>query len=181
MIELPQVHNVYVCAQPNVVGQIPADVVRIVIDDDVVAVPIPIAAITHIVGCNREEKAANAEAPRAAAAQSPYVAATDSSREATVLPRMVEVIMHVRSAGIVPDPTVVLGMHVWCLRMALFVGKCAPLSGRRPMRGRVHRGRPMCRNVPAAHSSFSSARVWRGCPLVWLRSAFVVLLREHRN
>ena len=73
-------------------------------------------------------------------------------------------------------------MHVGRLRMPLLVCKCAPLSGwRRPMRGRVHWRWPMCRNMPAAHSSFASARVRRGRTLVWLSAAFVVLLREYRN
>ena len=38
--------------EPNVVSQIPTKVVGIVVDDNVIVTPIPIATIAYIVGCN---------------------------------------------------------------------------------------------------------------------------------
>jgi hypothetical protein len=52
----PQVHDVNVRTQPDVVGQIPAVVVGIGVNHDVITVPDPVVAIIVIVGRNLEKK-----------------------------------------------------------------------------------------------------------------------------
>jgi len=149
-------------------------VIGIVIDHDVIAIPIPIAAVTHIVGRNRKEEAAEPEAPRAASAQSPHMAATNTSREMAVLPRMIHAIMLVAASGIVSYPPVILGVNMRGLWMAALVGKGAPLrSGSSSMRSRAQRSRAVGWDMPTAYPAFPAA-------LVWLSSALVVL-REQRN
>ena len=58
----PQVLHVDVGAQSDVVGEIPARVVGIVIDDDVVAVPIPVVDVSQVKRSNAEVEAAKPEA-----------------------------------------------------------------------------------------------------------------------
>ena len=48
--------------QAHVIGEIPAHVIRVVVDDDIVRAPVPIAAQIDIVGSNAEVKAAEPEA-----------------------------------------------------------------------------------------------------------------------
>lgn len=114
-------------AQPNVIGQIPPDVIGIVVDHDVISAPIPVATITHIVGSDREEEAAESEALWAPAPKPPNVASTCRSGKMSVLPSPVDVIVRVTAASIVPDPAVILGVNVGSLWMPSLIGKRAPL------------------------------------------------------
>ena len=159
-------------AKPNVIGQIPPDVIGIVVDHDVIRSPIPIATIADIVWRNREEEAAESEPLWATSPKPPNVASTCGSGKMSVLPSPVDVIVRVTPAGIVPDPLVVLGMNVGSLWMPSLVGKRAPLRGRGRLMRNSHRSRPVRRNVSASYSALSTAGPRR-------LTALVASLGEH--
>lgn len=159
-------------AQPNVIGQIPPDVIGIVIDHDVIRSPIPIATIADIVWRNREEEAAESEALWATSPKSPNVASTYGPGKMSVLPSPVDMIVRVAAASIVPDPVVVLGMNVGSLWMPSLVGKRAPLRSRRRLMRSADRSRPVRRNVATADSALSTAGTPRS-------NSLVASLREH--
>jgi len=99
-----QVLDVNVGAKSYVVGEVPAFVVGIVVDDDVVAIPEPVVAETKVIGRNAEIKTAEPEATGATTAEVPDVAAADAAGEASVLPGMVEVVVNVVAASVMADP-----------------------------------------------------------------------------
>src|ERR1700744_1781484 len=92
--------------EPYVIGQIPADMVRIVVDDDVVAVPVPSVAEGHIIRRHAEVEAAEPEASRPAAGQMPVMLRPESAIEAAMLPGMVQMIVRIFPAGVVAYPVV---------------------------------------------------------------------------
>ena len=104
-------------SQPHVVGQIPAIVIRIVVEDDVVIIPIPVIAIADVEGCDAEIVSAEPEAARTTAPKTPDMAASDGEREVAVLPGMVKMEAGVVASGVMSYPAVV-GMNVRGLGMA---------------------------------------------------------------
>ena len=80
-------------AEPGVISQVPTIVVRIFIDDDRIAVPIPITNVVEIVRCNRKVEAAEPEALAVASAQTENMAPAKSTVEVPVFPRMIQMIV----------------------------------------------------------------------------------------
>ncbi len=99
-----QVHDVDVGSQPHVVGQVPAGMVGIFIDDDVIAVPEPVAAEANVIRSDTEIEAAEPEAVGAASGEMPDVAAAEAAGKASVLPGMIEVVVGIVGTGVVADP-----------------------------------------------------------------------------
>lgn len=122
--------DIFACA--DVVSQIPADMVGIVVDHDIVIVPKPVAAIVIVVWRDLEEEATNIEPISTAAAQSPNVPWAKAGSEMPVLPGMVKMIVLVIAARIVANPAVIFSMHVGSFRMAFLVaiGTVLALIGR---------------------------------------------------
>lgn len=116
-----------VSAEANVVGQVPAVVIGILVDDDLVGVPEPIVAVIEVRGRDGEIEAAEPEAFAIAAGDAPDVAAAEAAVEVAVLPRMIEMEAGVIAAGIVADPLTV-GVDVRSFRVALPVGVVATLG-----------------------------------------------------
>lgn len=63
-----EVLDVNVGAEARVVGEVPADVIGIVVDHDVIRSPVPVAAVVEVVGRYAEVESAKPETTRAAAA-----------------------------------------------------------------------------------------------------------------
>ncbi len=118
---LSEVEDVDVGAKADVVGQIVAFVVGIVVDDDLVAAPVPPGAVAYVKGSNTPEEAVEAEAVGAAAVEMPDVAATDAAGEMAVLPGVIEMVVGVVFTGVVTDPLAVV-MNVGRFGMARFIG-----------------------------------------------------------
>jgi hypothetical protein len=91
-------------AQPYVVGEIPAVVVRICVDDHVISVPIPVVAIGQVERGDAEVEASKPEAARAAASEVPYVTPAETAFETAVLPWMLEAEAVVIAAIFMADP-----------------------------------------------------------------------------
>ena len=115
-----QIYHVNVGPQSHVVSEIPAHVVRIVIDDDIVAVPEPPVAVGHVIRCDAEKEAAEPEPVRTSADQAPYVVRAERSGKAAVFPRAVEVVMGI-VPGPVPNPAIIGRVNVRGFRMVRFV------------------------------------------------------------
>jgi len=96
--------DVDVGAESRVVGQVPAVVVGIFVDDDGIAVPEPIRSVVVIVGRNTEVEAAEPETFAVSPAKTEHMAAAKSAGEVAVLPRMIDVIVGIVVAGIVAMP-----------------------------------------------------------------------------
>lgn len=108
-------------AEADVVGEVPAGVVGIVEDGDLVSGPVPIVAIGVISRSDAEIEASEPETRPIAAGYAPNVAAAEAAGETAMLPRMIDVVVGIIAAGVMTDPLAV-GMDVRSFGMALFVG-----------------------------------------------------------
>lgn len=107
-------------AEADVVGEVPADVVGIFVDDDVVAGPIPVVAIAEIRGGDAEIETVKPETGRAAAGEVPDMAFAEAPAEVAMLPRMILVEAGVFGARFMADPfALVIDVRARCRRAML--------------------------------------------------------------
>ncbi len=95
-------------AELHVVGEIPAVVVGVFVDHDLVAVPEPVIAEGQVKGADAEVEAAEPETVGAASGDAPDMAAAEAAGEVAMLPGMIEVEAGVIASGVVPDPFAVV-------------------------------------------------------------------------
>jgi hypothetical protein len=171
---LAQVHDVDVGTEADVVGEVPPVVVGIVVDHDVVIVPVPVIAITGVEGGDAEIVSAKPEAVRTTAPETPDVTAPDGQRKVAVFPRMVEVKAGVLVSVIVAHPAVV-SMNVrsfgvagfvaeglvlfWMLLLRMFGGGRVRFRLRSALHGAVIRLRAVAGNIASAHGRSSASAV----------------------
>lgn len=136
-----------VSPQPNVVSEIPSHVIGILKNADIVAVPIPIAAVAGINRCDVEVITTEPEPPGAAALQTPDMPMPKAAVKAAVLPGMVDMEANILASVIMADPFPVamdvrsLGMIVTVAMETLVCPVGIPVVG----------CRTAVRNVPATH------------------------------
>src|ERR1700751_3066249 len=82
-----QIHHVHIRAEAHVIRQVPAHVIGIVIDHNLVRVPQPVTAITDIHGRDAEIKPAEPETSRSAPPEMPHVTGPEAAAEMSMLPR----------------------------------------------------------------------------------------------
>jgi hypothetical protein len=116
-----EILDVHVSAEANVVGKVPAVMVRIVVEYDLVSAPDPIVAEAVVSGGHTEIETAEPEALAVATFDAPHVALADASGEAAMLPGMIQMIVGIVAAGIVAYPLIV-GVNVRSFGVAGFVG-----------------------------------------------------------
>lgn len=121
-------------AEANVVGKVPAVVIGVFVDDDIVAIPEPVIAEADVVGSDAKVEAAEPETIGAAPAKVPDVPAPETAGEVPMFPGMVEMIVNVVTAGIVANPFAV-GVNV------RRVGMASPVVKVRSRRGGMRRAR----------------------------------------
>ena len=97
-LAVAEIFDVDVGAEANVIGQVPAVVIGILVDDDLVGIPEPIVAIAYIRVSDVEIKAAKPEAPGTATGDAPNVAAAEAAGEVAMLPRMIEMEVRIIAA-----------------------------------------------------------------------------------
>ena len=177
---------VRVGAESRIVGKIPAFVIRIVVDHDVIVVPIPIINVAEIEGSYAEVISAEPEAAGRATTQAPDVTRSDSSLESAMLPGAVKVESGIATAIGVADPLVVLvDVRSFGVRGFIAIGSARLISLARlsllvwglfarrglPLRcslGRaVSRSRTARRNISATYAVAASASV--AAPCIMLR------------
>lgn len=127
-LAVSEILHVNVCTEPGVVGEIPTHVIGIFVNHDWVGVPEPVIAVANVVGGNAKIEAVEPEAIRAASGQPPNMVAAKAASEVSVLPGMIEMIVNIVRAGVMPNPLVV-GMDVGSLRMSFFVREAGVLRG----------------------------------------------------
>ena len=151
-----------VSAESHVVGKIPAHVIGIVVDYDLVVVPIPIITVGQVKGSHAEVEAVEPKAIWPASGEVPHVVRAEAAGEAAMLPRMIEMEAGLVGAVVVPHPFAVV-MDVRRLGVTGFVG--AGGSGWCGMA--MRRRRPMFGNVSATDSVIAGL--------------MVIVLRERRK
>jgi hypothetical protein len=159
--------DVNVGAEPNVVGQIPADMVWVRIDHDVVAIPKPVVAVGVVGWGNAEEEAVKAEAFAAATSETVDMRGTKGAWKMSVLPGTVEVVICIVPAGIMADPAIGPGIHVGRIGMSRLLGKIAGLAVR-------WRSAPAIRAIRRSFGWRSAAAIrairrsfgWRSAPTI---------------
>src|ERR1700733_6520006 len=117
-----EIFHVHVGAEANVVGEIPAGMVWILIDHDLVGIPQPVAAEGNVVRRNAKIKAVEPESAGASAAKMPHVPLAETSGEVAMLPGMIDMIVRIVSPRIVTDPAITLHVDVRCVRMTRLLG-----------------------------------------------------------
>jgi len=108
-------------SEPGIIGEIPARVIGIVVDHDVVAVPQPIAAVVIVVRRDAPEKAAEPETVPASSFEAINVVAANFAAETSVFPRAVKMVMRIAAAPVMTDPTITFSMNVGSFGVALLV------------------------------------------------------------
>jgi hypothetical protein len=86
---------VNVGSQPNVICQIPAVVIGILVDYDIVCAPVPVIAISKVICGHGEIESAEPEAARASTFYAKCVSFAEAAGESPVLPGMVNMIVRV--------------------------------------------------------------------------------------
>ena len=143
-VDLSEIHDVNVNPQPHVIGEVPADVIWIVINHDLVRIPEPVIAKAVIVWGNAKVEAAKPEALPVPSCKPKDMAGTETAREVPVGPRLIDMVVRIITAGVMPDPLFasidVRGVRVPGLFaiIAVFRGGAPCTSNRsRPMRWNV--------------------------------------------
>jgi hypothetical protein len=148
-----RVLHVDIGAESHVVGEIPAFMVWVIVDHDLVAVPKPVIAVGEVKGGNAEIKAAKPETVGTAARDAPHVATAEASVIATVLPGMIEVKAGIVSPGVMPDPlAVVVDVRGFGVVFLITIS-----LGCRSSRRATNWGGPTVRNVSATDRMTSAA------------------------
>lgn len=117
----------HVGSQPYIVGEVPSLVVGVFVDGDIVAVPIPVVAISEVKRGDAEIVAIEPEPAGIATLDAPAVTAPETALEVAVFPRMVDVKARVVATVVVSHPFPVV-MHVGSLGMIATIAK-VPVVG----------------------------------------------------
>jgi hypothetical protein len=120
---------VNIFARTDVVGDIPAQMVRIFVEHDVIGVPEPVAAVGNVIRSYGEVISAEEEALRVSSSQPPAMLRSEASCEVPMLPGMIQVIVHIIATGSVSNPFAV-GMDVRGIGMAFLVAVVSSILGR---------------------------------------------------
>src|SRR5580704_11612542 len=120
-------------AQPGVVSQVPAIVIRVLIDHDIVAIPQPVIDEVVIVRSDGEVEAAKPETLPVSSPKMENMARTEAAGKVSMFPGMIDMVVGIVTARIVSDPFIV-GVNVRSLRMTTLVGNN---PGRRFSSGRL--------------------------------------------
>jgi hypothetical protein len=153
-------------SESDVIGQIPAQVVGIVVEDDVIVCPVPIVAITYIIRKDAEVVSAEPKTGGASTFKTPDVTTADGGGEAAVLPRMIEMEAGIVAAGVMTDPCAV-GMNVGGFGMSLVIAKRLAIFGLggggvgflfgSTLHGALRRLRAAAGNIASANARMSAA------------------------
>jgi hypothetical protein len=118
-----QIHDVHVGAEAWVVGEVPAGVVGVFVDDDVVGIPEPATHVGKVVRGDAPIPIVEAESIGTAAGEMPAMRRAEAAVPVAVLPGVVDVVVRVVGTAVVADPLV--AVDVWGVGMARLVGVVA--------------------------------------------------------
>ena len=120
MLYLSQILDVNVGSQPYVVRQIPAIVIRIFVDYDLVSAPVPAIAVAEVVGRNTKIETSEPEALAISALNTPYMIFAKSTCKVAALPGVIQVVVRIVGPAVMPNPFVVR-VHVRRVRMSCLI------------------------------------------------------------
>lgn len=138
--------------------------VRIVVDDYVIVVPVPVVNISDIKGSDAEVVSAEPEARRTASPEPPDEARSKTGLEMAVFPGMIQMESGIVWPPVMSDPFAVL-VNVRCLGMSFLIAKRRVISrwSRRILSGPAEivmvSGRPAARNIAATDGMTGSFSV----------------------
>ena len=103
-LSVPQIHDVRVTAQPHVVAEVPANVVRVVIDHDLVTIPQPTVDKAIIVRGDAKVEAVEEKTISVSSRKPEDMPGAEAASEASVFPGMIEVVVGIISSGVMSEP-----------------------------------------------------------------------------
>src|SRR5271166_5257126 len=133
--------------------------IGIVIDHDVVTVPKPVGRIGQVECRNPKKERAECESIAVSAMNTLNMMGADVSGEVSVLPVMIEMVMGVIAAGVMPDPGIRVAVHVRrdgvarpvrCARWPMILGRSVRLGKAHGRPGRRNSRGPVCGDMAAA-------------------------------
>ena len=127
------VHHVSVGPKPDVVGQIPADVIGIVVDDYLVVIPGPVGDKAQIEGRDAPVEVIEPEPAWSSASQVPDVTLSDTAVKSPMFERFIKVEIGIVAASIMTNPLAV-GMNVGRFGMTWLIGRAVLPCFRLPAR-----------------------------------------------
>jgi hypothetical protein len=126
---IAHIRHVNVGAEAHIVGQVPAIMIRVFIDDDLIVIPKPVVAEIVIVGSHAEVEAIEKEAFSVSTAQAENMTASESARKPSMFKRAIDTIVRVITPRVMADPLIV-GMYVGSVGMSGLIDKSpVPLCG----------------------------------------------------
>ncbi len=135
-----EIRDVNVSAESRVVGQVPAVVVGIFVDHDLIGIPEPVIGEVVFEWGHAEVETSKPEALPVSTRDPKDVAAAETAGKASMLPRMINVEADIIAAGIVSDP-LITRVDVGSLRVSGLVAERAgflgPIFWRTVFRGAV--------------------------------------------
>src|SRR5260370_3316422 len=131
-----EILDVDVGAESGVVGQVPAVVAGILVEEDGIDGPIPVVGVVVIVGSYAEIEAAEPKALAISSAKVIDVAAAKAAGEAAVFPGMIEMIVRVAATGIMADPSAIV-VDVRRIRMTFPIAEGASVCLRAGVRAPI--------------------------------------------
>lgn len=161
-------------AQSRVVRKIPTWIVGIFVDNNRVARPIPASHETDIGGRDAKVESAKPEATGAAARETKNMSRAKPTREVSVSPRMVHVVL--RSAAVVSNPFTI-SVNMRRVGMPLCVAQISLRDGGLPWRFRPWRFRTRRRRLAVSRGRRSFRRNVPVSNIVRRRLFFVAFLR----
>lgn len=120
-----EILNMDVSAQPGVISQVPAGVIGIVVNHDIVISPIPVIDVIVVIGCHAKIKSAEPETIPVPALNPVDMPGAEFAAEASMFPGMIEVVVRVVPAGVVSHLTICLRVHVRRFGMIRLIAKAA--------------------------------------------------------
>lgn len=137
-----EILDVRVGPEARVVCEIPPGVIRVFVNHDVVAVPVPVRDDVIVVGSDVPIEVVEPKALPVSACKVEHVLRPEASGEASVRPRLIEVEMRIVGAAVVAYPSITARVDVRDVGVSrlvrgdvVFLGSCL-LSGCRPWCGR---------------------------------------------
>jgi hypothetical protein len=170
-----------ISTEAYVIGEIPSNVIRIVIDHNLIRIPQPVAAEGYVGRRNGPGPSVEPESIWAPAGKAPCMRRAKASSKVAVLPRMIKMIAWVVPAGIMTNPGLAL-IYVRSIGVAGLIDVVPGLSRRRSP------GRPgsLWRRLVSVRRCGSMRRStieWRR-PMRrnrWVTAPLGWMLRKHRH
>lgn len=159
-----------ICTESDIIGQVPAIVVGIGIENDVIRVPGPVRASIVVILRDAEEEISEPEVIARATAKPINVGTASGARKAPVLPRMIEMVVRIIPTGAVANPRASAWVNVrrfWVVRLIAERWMLIALRRLLFMRRRCsfpHGRRAMGRNISVTdllRSSLRRSLLWR--------------------